>query len=415
MRTFLAAPGYGSQTAAAGRGIWRARRDMSDVAVPHIASSLLAANFNGLWCSALNEEFTGNGVDYFAMIHSDVGPDDYWLDVLIEEMEEKNLDVLGVAIPIKDDRGLTSLCIDDGSTWRPKQRITMRELSSLPETFTSDDVNGPLLINTGCWVCRFDLEWATKVKFTVNDRIVFNGPEERYQAEVEPEDWYFSRLCHELGLRIGATRKVSAMHRGEVDFSNQNVWGKVFDDQYGATEPVVKDLFPLDIEGWLRPDEGLRLAELSKGKDVLEIGSYCGRSTVCIARTAKSVACVDYWDGRATPMPQSTYGKFLENVGRYNVKHKISEFAPEDDLPVNRFDLAFIDGDHSEKEVKQDIAKAERALRPNGLLVFHDYHSADDPGVTTAVDEYLASGAELLETVKNLAVVRPPVSVTTSV
>jgi len=42
-------PGYGRQTAEAGRGLWRARQDMSNVMVEYRSGSLLAANFNALW------------------------------------------------------------------------------------------------------------------------------------------------------------------------------------------------------------------------------------------------------------------------------------------------------------------------------------------------------------------------------
>lgn len=410
-RVFLAAPGYGHQTAAAGRGIWRACSDMSNVTVPHLSSSLLAANFNGLWCAALNEEYSGDGVDYFAMLHSDIGPEDFWLDSLIAELEEKDLDVLGVVAPIKDNRGLTSCAVDGDSTWRPRCRITMKELARLPSTFTSDHVGGNLLINTGCWVCKFDLEWATKVKFTINDRIVFNQTTNKYMAECEPEDWYFSRLCHELGLRIGCTRKVKLHHRGEIDYSNQNSWGNDFDAEYGNTESMLVNPFPNDIPGWLHPDEGFKLAELSEGKDVLEVGSYCGCSTVCIARTAKSVACVDYWDGRGTAVPMDTYPEFCASLEKYGVSNKVSEYTPDEPLPESSFDVAFIDGAHDEESVTKDIEKALGSLRPGGVLVFHDYRSDKDPGVTEAVDKFIDAGATLIETVETLAIVRPPVQV----
>jgi hypothetical protein len=235
---FLGMPGYGKQTAAAGRGLWRACRDMSGVAVEYRQGSLLAANFNGLWCSALNACHRGDNIKYFAMLHDDIGPDDLWLDDLIEELEARNLDLLGVVVPIKDVNGLTSVAIDGEGTWRPKCRLTMKEVMDLPETFTSEDVGGPLLLNTGCWVCRFDMEWTRKVSFTINDRIVFNKATDRYEAQVEPEDWYFSRLCHEIGLRIGATRKVRVDHRGEVDFSNQHVWGQAFDASYVSESQI---------------------------------------------------------------------------------------------------------------------------------------------------------------------------------
>jgi hypothetical protein len=241
-RTFLGMPGYGKQTADAGRGLWRARQDMANVMVQYRQGSLLAANFNGLWCGALNACHNGDKIQYFAMLHDDIGPQDFWLDTLIAELEAKELDVLGVAVPIKDHKGMTSLSIDGGDTWLPKCRLSLHEILGLPETFTSEDVGGDLLLNTGCWVCKFNPEWARKISFTINDRIVFNKATNQYESQVEPEDWYFSRLCHEIGLKIGATRKIRVTHRGETDFNNFSDWGTQSFDQCYVNESQLPTL-----------------------------------------------------------------------------------------------------------------------------------------------------------------------------
>jgi len=183
----LGMPGYGKQTAAAGRSLWRASRDMSGVAVEYSAGSLLACNFNKLWCTALNMVHAGERVDYFAMLHDDIGCEDFWLDKLIAELEEKQLDVLGVVVPIKDTRGVTSIALHhEGDNWNPECRLTMRDVYQLPETFTSADVGGfPLLLNTGCWVVKWNQEWCRKVHFTINDRIIFDRGCNMYRPEVE--------------------------------------------------------------------------------------------------------------------------------------------------------------------------------------------------------------------------------------
>ena len=413
-RTFIGMPGYGKQTAAAGRGLWRARRDMSNVAVEYRQGSLLAANFNALWCGALNACHRGEHIKYFAMLHDDIGPEDFWLDKLIEEMESADLDVLGVVVPIKDSNGLTSIAIDGESTWRVKCRLTTSEALKLPETFTSDDVGANILLNTGCWVCKFDPEWAKKVRFTINDRIVFNTRLDRYQAEVESEDWYFSRLLHELGLKVGATTKIQVQHRGEMDFDNQKCWGNEFDAQY-LQEPFVKSSFPDDVPGWLTHREGLALENLSRGKRVLEIGSYCGRSTVCIGRVAESVTCVDFFDGRATPEPVSTLATFKDSIERYGIVNKVTTCHPDCEIPLPKYDLAFIDGAHDRESVEIDIHKAIAVLKHDGLLAFHDYRTfqgeADggwDPGVTEAIDALIEKGGVIVSRHHTLAVVRPP-------
>jgi protein-L-isoaspartate O-methyltransferase len=411
-------PGYGKQSSAAGRAFWRACRDMTTVVNEYSPGSLLACNFNKLWCTALNLHHQGHRVDYFAMLHDDIGCEDFWLDTLINELEAKQLDVLGVAVPIKDNRGLTSIALHHrGDNWNPECRLTMHELYDLPETFTSDDLGGlPLLLNTGCWVVKWNQEWAKKVHFTINDRIVFDRTQNRYCPEVESEDWFFSRLMNELGLRIGCTRKIAVKHEGEAEFPNTFAWGsRSYDNEscvHQRTCSPVPNVFPRDIEGWLSEAEAKALAEIAAGKNVLEIGSYCGLSTVCMARTAKHVTACDYFDGRATPGPRDTRADFDRNIERYSLTHKVSTVHP-DELPglQSEFDLVFIDGAHDYASVAADIVKALNLLAPGGLLAFHDYKRQGDPGVEQAVDDLLLDGGKLLSLTDTLAVVRPPAEI----
>lgn len=414
----LGMPGYGKQTAAAGRALWTCCQDMRTVDVRYHAGSLLACNFNQLWCHALTRVHHGDRVDYFAMLHDDIGPETFWLDKLIDELEATDLDVLGVVVPIKDPHGRTSLAIHhEGDNWSPECRLTMRDVFELPETFTSDDLGGQkLLLNTGCWVAKWNQEWCRQVFFTINDRIVFDIPQNRYRTEVESEDWFFSRLLHEQGLKIGATRKIAVAHQGEIDFLNTHPWGTdAFDNESPNRNrrfSPVPGAFPYDINGWLLPSEGKALAELARGKRVLEIGSYCGLSTVCMGRTAEHVTAVDYFDGRGTPQPHDTKPDFDRNIERYGLAHKVVAKHPTwlemGDLPREEYDLAFIDGDHSFKSVAADIVHAMNLLKPDGLLSFHDFKHPSHPGVEEAVDGLLLDGGELISVTESVAVVRPP-------
>ncbi len=415
----LGMPGYGKQTSAAGRAFWLASRgDSLTVTRQYSNGSLLACNFNKLWCSALNLEHSGKPVHYFAMLHDDIGAEDYWLDALVDELEAKQLDVLSVVVPIKDMRGMTSMALHHpGDNWNIDCRLTMHDAYQLPETFTKDDLGGrELLLNTGCWVAKWNQDWCKKVHFEINDRIVFDRVNGCYQPEVESEDWFFSRLLNEMGLRIGATRKIAVKHEGDIEFSNTFAWGSAaFDNEsqaHAQGHSPVPGAFPMDILGWLWPEEGKALAELCRGKRVLEIGSYCGLSTVCIGREAESVTSVDYFDGRGTPEPRDTRGDFDRNIARYGVSEKVTAIHPDDFSTLDGpFDVAFIDGAHDYDSVAADISKVIHLLTPDGVLIFHDYNSTGDPGVTRAVDDWIADGAELLSTHKTLAVVRPPAAV----
>jgi hypothetical protein len=278
-------------------------------------------------------------------------------------------------------------------------------------------------------VCRFDESWAKEVCFTVNDKLAYDAKKKLYFPVTEPEDWYFSRLCHELSLRVGATRKIRVGHQGQMVFGNAHPWGQDgFDKEYVSASPlperIAGDWFPYDADGWLSETEGRALARLAAGKDVLEIGSFCGRSTVCLAQEAKRVHCVDPFDARSTDHAgESTLEKFLANLTKYGATDRVTfdvgtaaDVVPG--LPPGSFDLAFIDGAHDRESVATDVRLALSVLRPGGLLAFHDYRTYAgecdgrwDPGVTAAVDNLiLVHGASLVARFDSLAVVRPPVT-----
>jgi hypothetical protein len=257
-RVLLGMPGYGHLTAGAALGLYNSSTGQTKVGRRKLnlrvdiignEGSLLANNFNAIWCYAINESLAGRPFEYFAMLHSDVEPECGWLDKMVAELERKQLDLLGAVVPIKDHHGLTSIALarKDAHTWRPQCRLTMHEVCQLPVTFTSEDVGYKLLLNTGCWVCKFDPKWATKVYFSINDRIRFDKTKKHYIAEVEPEDWHFSRQCHALKVdgrrfRIGATRVVKLNHAGWNRYGNDTGWGDwKFDSEY-VPESIVLPL-----------------------------------------------------------------------------------------------------------------------------------------------------------------------------
>jgi hypothetical protein len=229
MRVLLAMPRYGEAVNfEAATALYQPILPGSELQVRLRApsGSLLACVFNSAWARACDLYDAGE-LDGFAMIHSDIAPPPGWLDVLHREMLATGADVIAAAVPIKDDRGLSSTGVDDtGDPWRIR-RLTMRQLKDLPETFTEADVGGPLLLNTGLWFCRLG-PWCDRVCFTIRDTIRKEPDRDgklRRKARVQPEDWDFSRQCRALGLNLAATRKVVVRHFGEEFWSNQDVWG----------------------------------------------------------------------------------------------------------------------------------------------------------------------------------------------
>lgn len=189
--------------------------------------SSLTGGFNNLWAAVRNEWEAGN-LDGFAMIHSDVAPAAGWLDVLYAEMVKAGADLISAVAPIKDDRGLCSTAIDDsGDPWRVR-RLTMAQIHDLPVTFADEDAGGPLLLNTGLWLCKLG-PWCLEAHFRWQDTI--RREEGRWVARQQPEDYDWSRQLRALGLKLCATRAAPVIHWGDKGWSSEEVWGWPVDQE----------------------------------------------------------------------------------------------------------------------------------------------------------------------------------------
>lgn len=180
-------------------------------------------------------------------------------------------------------------------------------------------------------------------------------------------------------------------------------------------------IFAADIESAVTREECEALAELAKGKLVLEMGSWKGRSTIAMASVAKRVFSVDTHENVNIGELPNTYREFMKNLVRYGVDHKILCYVGrfEDIVPkLHRpFDLVFIDGDHSLLAVARDTDLALKALTPytspypRGVIAFHDYGLKELPGnpevpfgVTEVVDDLAKRCNEKPTVVQTLAI-----------
>jgi hypothetical protein len=192
-------------------------------------ASLLAHNFNRLWCAALNQR-RELGLTHFAMHHADVAANAGWLDLLVEEMARVGADVLSCVIPLKDNRGLTSTALQDPKTLAIR-RLTMKEIKQeLPVTFNASHFSGVsepiLLVNTGLWICDFTRSWVEEFPgFTILDGIARQA-DGTFKTSVFSEDWHFSEWCARKGLQVFATSIVPVTHWGRALFRNDSPWGE---------------------------------------------------------------------------------------------------------------------------------------------------------------------------------------------
>jgi Methyltransferase domain len=200
-------------------------------------------NFNTLFAEAYNNR-DQHGWTHWGLLHSDIGAEPWWADILIEEMDRIGADVMSTVMAIKDDRGLTTTGIRYPGI-AGARRFTMREISRLPETFSIADTDEPdqiLAINTGLWICRFPVggwpdKFADGVGFTARHKLMFNE-EHKVMCEFDSEDWRFSEWAHQVGLRVFATRKVKANHHGGMPYGNQGEWGSWATEKHRPRRPL---------------------------------------------------------------------------------------------------------------------------------------------------------------------------------
>jgi SAM-dependent methyltransferase len=216
-------------------------------------SSALVNNMNKLWCTALNFRKQSPTLKWFAMLHSDIVPDKFWLDTLMAEAELHQADMISAISPHKDASGVVSTAIEAPSSGRyPYMRLTLNQClhAAFPETFDTaaaftaltetlpENMRVPelknfeseanLLINTGCMIIRVDKPWAEELYFYNRDEIFIN-PQGQYQDLFMPEDWNFSRMVSQVG-RVMATRKVKLLHIGDHPYDNCTPRGNDIDE-----------------------------------------------------------------------------------------------------------------------------------------------------------------------------------------
>lgn len=167
-----------------------------------------------------------------------------------------------------------------------------------------------------------------------------------------------------------------------------------------------------NIDGWLNDMEGVALYAVAKygpeKGNVVEIGSFKGKSTVWIAKGLKSanrekVFAIDPHTGsvenkpghrfsKNMPSSGSTKSLFLRNLKKYEIKDWVIPLTETSQKALEAWGgspirLLFIDGDHRYRFVEKDFLGWERFLVRGGIIAFHDYGVW--PGPTEVVDRYL--------------------------
>ena len=131
----------------------------------------------------------------------------------------------------------------------------------------------------------------------------------------------------------------------------------------------------------------------SKAVIAVEIGSYLGASSCCLALGLKNskqakLYCVDTWENDAmSEGKRDTYAEFLSNTKRFGdrivpLRGKSVDVARDFDTSI---DLIFFDGDHSYEGVKADVDAWFPKVKSGGTVIMHDIGWAE--GVQRVLQE----------------------------
>jgi hypothetical protein len=170
-----------------------------------------------------------------------------------------------------------------------------------------------------------------------------------------------------------------------------------------------------NIDGWFDYEDLYRelVTHIPDGGTFMEVGCWLGKSIAAFHAFAKEAGktvhlhVVDTFCGTpANPAHKAildAHGGNVEKHFRENMKalrvspselkiHACSSVWASYVFPTENIDAIFIDADHSEAAVREDIASWLPVVKPGGILAGHDY---DEEGVKAAVDAILKPKGEV--------------------
>ncbi len=165
-----------------------------------------------------------------------------------------------------------------------------------------------------------------------------------------------------------------------------------------------------EVEGWMSPDQAQRLyhaaAASRPGEQIVEIGSFRGRSTIVLAGGSPdgvAVVAIDPHAGNDRG-PQEFEGYeaeasedhevFNANLAAAGVADKVRHVRRFSDAAhadvEGAIDVLYIDGAHRFAPARKDIREWGARVRPGGTMLIHDSFSSI--GVTLAIMLELSAG-----------------------
>ena len=166
-------------------------------------------------------------------------------------------------------------------------------------------------------------------------------------------------------------------------------------------------LDPNVVPGWFTLED-MHVArtlcmKLPKNANVVEIGTFCGRSAATWAKELPdaTIYTIDIdlqWDAMEYLNEHHYHGDLKYYKGSpFETLHWVMGHYPNiisvisnstNVKMLNNIDLIFIDGGHEYDAVKADLQHWYPRLAPNGIICGHDYLIEFFPGLINAVDEF---------------------------
>jgi hypothetical protein len=232
-KAFLALPAYANQISGPTATCLPQCARNRPLQMTYTSSSVLPHAFNGLWVEAVQ-----GTAQYFVMLHADVAPlPNFWVDELIDLLEEHDADVMSVCLPIKSQEEVFSTGLGHPDT-ECHYRLTRSDARKLPRTFDGQALRevtgqeGNLLVNTGLFAARLRAGWERKVHFRFRTRIDWRE-DGTGRAVLLSEDWDFSNQLAALNCKVYATLEIPAIHIGTAEWDNST--------HEGISPPAVGD------------------------------------------------------------------------------------------------------------------------------------------------------------------------------
>jgi predicted O-methyltransferase YrrM len=157
-------------------------------------------------------------------------------------------------------------------------------------------------------------------------------------------------------------------------------------------------------EGALLYETAIKALSDAGSKNIVEIGSFLGRSTTVLAGAAEEVPdakvyAIDPHEGEmmqpgdVVQKGPPTFERFLENISKVGLAHMVVPIRKKScnvewSTPIR---FLFLDGFHDYRSVSSDYDHFRRHLEPGGYVAIHDYRDGF-PGVDSFVDGMVEVG-----------------------